>query len=199
MSLPLSPVGALILASSSPRRSELLSRIGIPFMIVAPDVDETIEEQTPHVVRVLAQRKAHAAADALRDQGRGGIVLAADTIVWCEGEILGKPRDAQDAARMLGSISGRWHEVYTGVCMLDTAIGREETLIDCARVRISDLSAQEIMRYIATGEPMDKAGAYAIQGIGGMFIEEIAGSPSNVMGLPMAQTRRLLQQFGILE
>ncbi len=185
----------IILASGSPRRHELLGNMRIPFEVLATDVDESVNDPTPDCVRMLAQRKARAAAAVLRERGREGLVLAADTIVWCEGQLLGKPSDIAEAARMLSLIAGNWHEVYTGVCLLDTALGREETLVELSRVHLVPLSAAEIERYIATGEPMDKAGAYAIQGIGGAFIDEIAGSPSNVMGLPMAQTMALLRRF----
>jgi len=186
--------GTIILASGSPRRRELLGHMRLPFELLVTDVDETVANPTPDCALELAVRKARAAAQALRTR-REGLILAADTIVWCENQLLGKPADADDAVRMLSLIAGRWHEVYTGVCVLSLADGREETLLERSRVHLVPLTGAEIAAYVATGEPMDKAGAYAIQGLGGAFIDEIAGSPSNVMGLPTAQTRMLLKRF----
>jgi len=191
-----SGIGPVILASGSPRRHELLGYMGVPFEVLTTDVDETVADPTPDCALELALRKARAAAEALKPR-QEGLVLAADTVVWCEGQLLGKPVDARDAARMLSLIAGRWHEVYTGVCALNLADGRTETLLARSRVHLASLTEDEIVAYVATGEPMDKAGAYAIQGLGGAFIDEIAGSPSNVMGLPMAQTRALLKRFGL--
>jgi len=186
----------IILASGSPRRRELLGYMRLPFEVMSTDVDETVANPTPDCALELALRKARAAAEALRPR-REGLILAADTVVWCENRLLGKPTDARDAMRMLSLIAGRWHEVYTGVCVLNLADGREETLLECSKVHLVPLAEAEIAAYVATGEPMDKAGAYAIQGLGGAFIDEITGSPSNVMGLPLAQTRALMQRFGV--
>ncbi|MCL2544849.1 MAG: Maf family protein [Clostridia bacterium] len=188
--------GAIILASGSPRRRELLGYMGLPFELMRTGVDETVADPTPDCALELALRKARAAAEALRPR-REGLILAADTIVWCQDQLLGKPADARDAARMLSLIAGRWHEVYTGVCVLNLADGREESLLERSEVHLVPLTGAEIAAYVATGEPMDKAGAYAIQGLGGAFIDEIAGSPSNVMGLPLAQTRALIQRFDV--
>lgn len=188
-------IGPIILASGSPRRRELLGYMGVPFEAMPADVDETVADPRPDCALELAVRKARAAAAAL-GPGREGLVLAADTVVWCAGELLGKPADVRDATRMLSLIVGRWHEVYTGVCALNLADGHVETLLERSRVHLVPLDEVEIAAYVATGEPMDKAGAYAIQGVGGRFIDEIAGSPSNVMGLPMAQTAALLKRFG---
>jgi len=186
----------VILASGSPRRRELLGHMRVPFEVMPAGVDETVADPRPDCALELAVRKARAVAEALGPE-REGLVLAADTVVWCEGELLGKPADARDAKRMLSIIAGRWHEVYTGVCVLSLADGREETLLQRSNVRLVPLTEAEIAAYVATGEPMDKAGAYAIQGLGGAFIDEIAGSPSNVMGLPMAQTAALFKRFGL--
>jgi len=183
----------IILASGSPRRRELLGYMGVPFEVMATDVDESVIHPTPDCALELAIRKARAAAQALGARQQG-LILAADTVVWCEDQLLGKPEDAADAERMLSLITGRWHEVYTGVCVLDPN-GHEETLLERSRVHLIPLTRAEITAYVATGEPMDKAGAYAIQGLGGAFIDKIEGSPSNVMGLPMAQTRELLKRF----
>jgi len=175
----------IILASGSPRRIELLTRMGITFEVDAADVDETASGDAPSVVRMLAQRKAMAVASRHPD----GVVLAADTVVDCNG-ILGKPMDAADAHRMLRALSGRWHAVYTGVCTIYKKQIHCEVAI--SRVHFIDLSDGDIARYIATGDPMDKAGAYGIQGMAGMFIDEINGCPHNVMGLPMALVKRLI-------
>lgn len=185
----------IILASGSPRRRELLGYMRVPFEVMATEVDETVTDPTPDCVRDLARRKAHAAAGAIFGQGRRRLILAADTIVWCGKELLGKPVDERDAARMLSRIAGRWHEVFTGVCVLESDGGREEIIVERSRVHLTPLKADEIADYVATGEPMDKAGAYAIQGMGGAFVDKIAGSSSNVMGLPMAQTLALLRRF----
>ena len=175
----------IILASGSPRRQEILDLMGISFQVDAADVDERCEGNAREVVLALARRKAEAVALRHPDE----IILAADTVVDCDG-ILNKPEDAADARRMLRLLSGRWHDVYTGVCVLHAG----ELRLDAAhtRVHFTDLTLPEIDRYIATGDPMDKAGAYAIQGMAGMFIDCIEGCPHNVMGLPMALTKNLL-------
>ena len=186
--------GGIILASTSPRRSELLTRMGVRFTIMDSEADENIDWPGPEAVVTLARRKAEAAAARVK----AGIVLAADTIVWCQDQVLGKPRDASDAQRMLTMMAGRWHDVYTGLCVLDAATGEMKTAMERTRVHFTPIDALEIARYVASGEPMDKAGAYGIQGRAGMFIDAIEGSPSNVMGLPMATARALLIDVGIL-
>lgn len=175
----------VVLASGSPRRSELLSRMGIPFVVDARLVDENERGDAAHVVCSLAQKKAQAVLPYHPER----IILAADTVVVLD-EILGKPRDAADARRMLAELSGRWHAVYTGVCTLYKSEIRCEAAM--TRVHFVPLSTDEIDRYIDTGDPMDKAGAYGIQGMAGMFIDEIRGCPHNVMGLPLALTKKLL-------
>jgi septum formation protein len=172
----------LVLASQSPRRSELLRSAGIPFRVQAAHIDETPRLGEPPVayVRRLAQEKAQAV--------EGELVLGADTVVVIDNQILGKPTDAEDAARMLGLLSGRDHEVITGICLR----GRETHIAhEITSVRFSHLTQGEIGAYVATGEPMDKAGAYAIQGLASKFIERIEGSYSNVVGLPVALVYRL--------
>jgi septum formation protein len=165
--------------------------MGVPFRVVVSDVDEGMEGPPQALVVTLAQRKAQAVAARCP----GDLVLAADTVVACGDAVLGKPRDEEDAARMLALLAGRWHDVYTGLCAIDAAIGRQETALDRTRVRFLPLTARDIAGYVATGEPMGKAGAYAIQGRAGMYVQAIEGSPSNVMGLPMAAARQLLQKF----
>ena len=186
----------LILASQSPRRSELLKTAGIPFRISPANVDETSKsgEEPEEYVKRIAEMKAIAApaapaAPASSDE----IVLGADTIVIIDDAMLGKPKDEADAARMLGLLSGRRHEVITGICLK----GRGKLVGDWAvtRVWFAPLSEAEITDYVASGEPMDKAGAYAIQGLGSKFVERIDGSYDNVVGLPVALVYKHLKQF----
>ena len=183
----------LILASASPRRRELLGLTGLAFQIDAPDVDESCDLPPREAVKELSRRKALAAA-ALHP---GCVILAADTLVSVDDRALGKPRDPEDAFRMLSSLSGRWHQVYTGVTVVD----RDGTLrceADVTDVHFEEMSEEAIRRYIATNEPMDKAGAYAVQGIAGLWIDQLRGSHTNVIGLPMALTRRLLEDCQLL-
>lgn len=182
----------LILASASPRRRELLALAGIEFIIDAPEVDERCALPAREAVMEICRRKAVAAAR----KHPGEVVLAADTLVSVEDRPLGKPRSEEDAFRMLQSLRGRWHQVYTGVACMD-AQGYLHRDVDEAHVRFGPMSDEDIRRYIATGEPMDKAGAYALQGIAGMWIEEIRGSASGIIGLPMHLTRRLLAECGL--
>ncbi|MBE5796554.1 MAG: septum formation inhibitor Maf [Clostridiales bacterium] len=183
----------LILASASPRRRELLSMTGLPFTVDAPDVDETCTLSPREAVLELSRRKALAAA-ALHP---GCVVLAADTLVSVDDTALGKPRDEEDAFRMLRSLSGRWHQVYTGVTVVD-AQGHVLSEADGTDVHFEDMTDADIRRYIATREPMDKAGAYAVQGIAGLWIDQLRGSHTNVIGLPMTLTRRLLARCGLM-
>lgn len=183
----------IILASQSPRRRELLGLYGIPFVVDPSQADEEHVQGTgAQRVQKLAQLKC--AEVAARHPGR--MVLAADTLVCVDDEILGKPKDEQDASRMLHLLSGRAHEVHTGVC-LRLPDGRQLCGVETTRVFFLPLSEQSIRRYIATGEPMDKAGAYGIQGRAGIFVSHIEGSPSNVIGLPLGLLTRFLTQAGV--
>ncbi len=182
----------LILASGSPRRRELLSRMGYDFEICAPDVDEHVAGHARDIVATLAERKARAAAAHYAR----GLVIASDTLVSLDGAPLGKPADADEARAMLKALSGREHEVFSGVCVLDAASGRAETRVARTGVRFRALSDDEIDAYIVTGEPMDKAGAYAIQGGAGAFVEALDGSFENVMGFPVDDVREMLERFG---
>ena len=183
----------IILASQSPRRRELLAYYGIPFVVEPSLADEDHVEGTgAERVKKLAQAKC--AEVALRHPNR--YVLAADTLVCVDDEILGKPKDEEDAHRMLRLLSGRAHEVHTGVCLM-LPDGREWTGVDTAQVHFMELSDEMIHRYIATGEPMDKAGAYGIQSTAGIFISHIEGSPSNVIGLPLGLVTRFFMEAGI--
>jgi septum formation protein len=183
----------LVLASRSPRRAELLAAAGIEFTVRVADIDETPRAQEPardYVVRV-AEEKARA-INAADDE----IILAADTTVVLAGEILGKPDNPADAARMLQVLSGKRHEVMTGICL---KAGSHVTC-DCASTAVwfNPLSQHEIDEYVASGEPMDKAGAYGIQGLASKFIERIDGSYSNVVGLPVALVYRHLKIISAL-
>ena len=182
----------IILASSSPRRRELMGYTGIPFEVITAEAEELKEGSPAELVMENARRKARAVAD----QHPGRVVLGADTIVYQDGRVLGKPRDEQEARDMLRRLSGAWHTVYTGVCVIGEN-GREDTRFDEARVQFVPLDENTIARYAATKEPMDKAGAYALQGHGGMFVRRIEGSYSNVIGLPMALARDMLLAAGI--
>ena len=181
----------LILASGSPRRRELLARMGYEFEICAPDVDEHVTGHARDIVYTLAQRKAHAAAAHFNR----GVIIASDTLVSLDGVPLGKPADAAEAHGMLMALSGREHEVFTGVCVLDVETGRSETRSVRTGVRFRPLSSEEIDAYIATGEPMDKAGAYAIQGGAGAFVEALDGEYDNVVGFPTEEVREMLNHF----
>jgi septum formation protein len=184
----------IILASSSPRRAELLATIGAEFEVVPSRVDEW-----PHSDEALADyitRLARAKAMNVAAGCRSGLVIAADTIVVVDGEVLGKPRDASDARRMLSLLSSRWHEVMTALALYDVAGQGEVTGCSTTSVRFSSLSDEEIDWYIASGEPFDKAGAYGIQGRASIFVEEIAGNYHNVMGLPLPLLHRLMKQLG---
>ena len=182
----------LILASASPRRSQLLRLLGFPFVVDAPEVDESTDLGARDAVQLLSKRKALAGAALHPDC----VVLAADTLVALEDVPLGKPRDEEDAFRMLRSLSGREHHVYTGVCCA-APDGSLHAGLDTSLVRFCEMSDTEIRAYIATGEPMDKAGAYALQGGAAAWIEEVRGTPSGVIGLPLPLTRRLLAECGL--
>lgn len=182
----------LILASASPRRRELLSLMGISYTACPVDVDEHLIGKPDQVVQTLAARKAEAAA--LRYPGC--TVLGSDTLVSCKGETLGKPKDEADALRMLRLLSGNVNTVYTGVCVIDGLTGKKDVRLDRTEVHFAQFDDQAALRYIRSGEPMDKAGAYGAQGMGGMFVSSITGSPSNVIGLPMHLVRDMLLSIG---
>lgn len=187
----------LILASASPRRAELLTSAGFSFEISPADVDETVhagEDPRAYALRVAAD-KAHAVWARCRKSGT--VVLGADTVVVSRGEILGKPADADDAKRMLKSLSGVVHEVHTGLVVL--AADRDARDVVTTQVHLLPLKEYEIDWYIRSGEPEGKAGAYAIQGRAARFIDRIEGSWSNVVGLPIAAVYRLLNEVGGLD
>ncbi len=184
----------LILASASPRRQELLRSAGIPFIAEPADIDETpLPNESP---QACAERLAREKALAIRKNYPESFVLGADTIVVIDHLILGKPRDAEDAARMLRMLSGRQHSVITGVCLVGPAFEASSSL--ATLVWMSKISDHEIRDYVATGEPMDKAGAYAIQGIASRWLPRIEGDYSNVVGLPVALVYSILRSAGEL-
>jgi septum formation protein len=184
----------VILASASPRRRELLSLIFSGFRVLPSSFEESLvpSELAPadHVV-YSATAKARDVASRFPDS----MVIGADTIVVVDSQILGKPTDEQDAARMLAMLSGRTHEVYTGVAVILGEV--ERTGVECTEVTFRELSEESIRRYVATGEPMDKAGAYAIQGKGALLIKCISGCYPNVVGLPLYKLSALLSEFGV--
>ena len=182
----------LILASGSPRRRELLTLMGIDFTVCPVDVDEHLRGHPADVVMALAEKKAEAAAALYPDE----TVLAADTLVSRGQETLGKPADEADAHRMLMLLSGEMNTVYSGVCVIDGKTGRKLTRCDSTDVYFTEIDEEAAWRYIRSGEPMDKAGAYGVQGMGGMFVRSVSGSPSNVIGLPMHLVREMLRSIG---
>ncbi len=184
----------LILASGSPRRRELLGQMGLgEFTVISPDIDESGWKDLPagQQVRMLSASKAAAVASG-QD---GAMVIAADTVVVLDGIVLGKPRDRADAVRMLTALSGRRHEVYTGVTVTKDNVTLTEHEI--TKVTFRTLSREEISHYVDTGEPMDKAGGYGIQKFGALLVEGIEGDYFNVMGLPVCRLGRMLAEFGI--
>ncbi|MBS8240679.1 septum formation inhibitor Maf [Marinobacter lipolyticus] len=181
----------LVLASASPRRAELLSQIGLTFITRPVGIDETVQASEPasaYVERLAREKALAAAGDA------GELVIGSDTSVVLSGEILGKPVDAADASATLMRLSGQTHQVMTAVALVRDGVCT--ACVVTTDVTFRSLSEQEIQAYVATGEPMDKAGSYGIQGLGGIFVKEIRGSYSSVVGLPLQETAALLAQAG---
>jgi septum formation protein len=185
----------LILASASPRRKALLEQIGLVFDVVPSDVPESFPAETPprDSAGKLAVRKAAQIADCTAS----GIVIGADTVVVLDGRPLGKPEDPEQAFEMLRALSGKTHEVLTAVAVINAADGRMARGDECTQVLFRELSDREIRVYIASGEPMDKAGAYGIQGKGALLVRRIEGCYTNVVGLPLVRLACLLEEFGI--
>ena len=185
----------LILASASPRRRDLLKQIGVNFEIFPSEVDENITEKDPiEYVRELSYMKALWVAERVPK----GIILAADTIVFHKGNILGKPLGKEDARGMLEALSGDIHEVITGIALFDKDKMKKKVLDHCiTKVHFKKLTKETIDNYVATGEPMDKAGSYAIQGYGAVLVEKIQGDYSNVVGLPISKLLDHLLEFNI--
>jgi septum formation protein len=184
----------LILASGSPRRRDLLAQLDLPFEIIISNAPEPVIPGLAPVAQAmqLAEQKARAVAESLAT----GLVLGADTIVVLDGDILGKPVDDEDAARMLRRLSGRGHQVITGIALVDAARGTTNRRAVTSTVHFHPLTAAQIAAYVASGEPRDKAGAYAIQGIGGALISTLDGCFNNVVGLPLCAVSDLLAASG---
>lgn len=185
----------IYLASSSPRREMLLRQIGVPFTRLVKPVDESVDPNLSPArqVEIVAERKATGVAGELNR----GLVIGADTIVVCNGRVMGKPGTPAEALEMLLALQGNTHEVYTGLFLQDVATGRVAVAHEKTLVRLRRATVDELERYVATGEPMDKAGAYAAQGMGAIFIEEIRGCYYNVVGLPLMRLVLMLRQFGV--
>lgn len=191
-----------ILASASPRRRELLEQIGLDFDIFVSNADESkiaVDSMEINLyVEELALLKATDTAAALKEKGeKNHLIIAADTVVNCGGEILGKPKDEKDAYEMLKKLSASKHEVYTGFCVMRLSDGFSVADFECTEVFFKELNSKKILKYIDTKEPMDKAGAYGIQGLGALFIDRIDGDYFNVVGLPISKLAGLLErEFG---
>lgn len=187
----------IILASGSPRRRELLGNLGIDFEVLVSEADESVVDKekvpAPMLVQELALLKATAVAAELKEK-KDRLIIAADTIVVLDGEVMGKPKDEEDAKRMLSLLSGREHSVFTGICVMNpmtmfSVCNKEET-----KVKFKELSEDTIKAYIETGEPMDKAGAYGIQGIGALLTDGVCGDFFNVIGLPLSKLCEILKK-----
>ncbi|MFD0871229.1 Maf-like protein [Chlamydia abortus] len=189
----------LILASTSPRRQELIRALGLPYEIVASEADETVADHlTPaEIVETLSERKARAVYERVPSYPGRQIIVGSDTIVVYNGEPLGKPADREDARRMLSMLQGNTHHVFTGITCIEAGSGRSLTAHRMTRVTMKPLSERQIDRYIETGEPMDKAGAYAIQGLGATMVEAIEGDYFNVVGLSLNLLADMLYSFNI--
>ncbi len=184
----------IVLASQSPRRRELMTLMGLNYEAVVSEVEETVPENAEP--GALVERLALEKAQAVFEQHSDACVIGADTIVYIDGEILGKPLDDADAANILKRLQGRSHTVYTGVAVL--APGRTDVRHDEARVTFAPMTDAEIAWYIVTGEPRDKAGAYGIQGPGGMFVERVEGNYFTVIGMPLPLLYRMLREAGVI-
>lgn len=183
----------LILASGSPRRIHYLKNMGLTFEVQPASIDESVQEgESPEaLVRRLSRMKAHAVAAAHPDT----VVLGADTVVVIDNEILGKPRDREDAKAMILKLGGRTHQVYTAVCIVRGS--QEQSFCTVTHVTFAPISEELAALYVASGESDDKSGSYAVQGIAAMFVDKVEGSVSSVVGLPASQTRQALEAYGI--
>lgn len=187
-------VTGIILASASPRREQLLRQVGCQFRILPSSAEENNAAEIPpsELVRAHAVAKAQ---DVARSTVEGDVVIGADTLVVLDGQVYGKPDNAAQACRMLGELSGRTHSVWSGIAVIRDGVSLSDAVE--TKVTISPLTSAQIRRYVETGEPMDKAGAYAVQGIGAVFVERIDGCYFNVVGLPLQALSRLLSKVGV--
>ncbi len=186
---------SIYLASSSPRRRALLKQINLPHEVIAAEVDETLPPGMPPAQQVvtLSRRKALAAAARVP----AGIIVAADTVVALGDRVLGKPEDRREALAMLEMLQGKTHKVYTGLTVLQVPGGRALSQYECTEVEMAPVSRAELLRYIGTGEPMDKAGAYGVQGLASVFVAGVRGCYFNVVGLPLHRLARMLHELGV--
>lgn len=181
----------VVLASASPRRKEIFGLLGIKAVFFAADIAEPLTDDAPdRQVMLHAKNKAICAADKL---GMDNLIVAADTVVAIHNQVLGKPADTHEARMYLNKLSGHYHHVFTGICICHQ--GRLQSGYECTRVKFATLSPEEIEAYLATGEPLDKAGAYGIQGYGAQFISKVEGCYFNVMGFPIRKFYTMLQEF----
>ncbi|GGW84030.1 Maf family protein [Alteromonas halophila] len=187
----------LILASASPRRTALLTQVGIAHRVMPVDIDESpqCDERPWDQVLRLASEKASTAFTRLGEEKQNSVILASDTLIALDGESIGKPADLSDSKRILLQLSGRTHDVLTAISVKNADRQRNECIR--TKVHFAELTEQQIEKYWTTGEPLDKAGSYAIQGIGGQFVKAIEGSASAVIGLPLYETIQLLNEFGV--
>ncbi len=186
----------IILASTSPRRKEIFSRLGLPFEIVAPDYEEISDKMRTAEEEVLLFAKGKALSVS---KGRdNAVIIGSDTMIECDGEKIGKPKNTEDANTILKKLQGRKHVIWTGVFMIDTAGQAEQGVVEKVEVTLYPMTDMDIKHYIQTGEPLDKAGAYAIQGIGGKFIQNLTGDRLAAIGLPLVPVQSFLKSRHIL-
>lgn len=186
----------IILASASPRRTEILNQLGLDFQVIPSEVSEVIPEKSTAPQELVTKLALHKAADVARKLEQG-LIIGADTLVVLGGTIFGKPSGPEEAVKMISILNGKIHSVYTGIAMVQVPSGQTEVGYSETKVKFRTLSKEEIQSYVATGEPLDKAGAYGIQGKGGVLVEGIEGCYFNVMGLPLSKLAEMLQKFEI--
>lgn len=187
----------VILASKSPRRVEILEKIVKEFEVVQSNFDENTIDFKGDIEKYVKDLSRNKAIEVSKRLNEPSIVIAADTVVFQDGKVLEKPKNEEDAFSMLSSLSGNTHKVYSGICLINTYDDTVVTDCDCTEVRFSELNPRQIRNYINSGEPMDKAGAYGIQGLGGAFVEGIKGCYYNVMGLPLNKLYKALEDYDI--
>lgn len=187
----------VILASKSPRRVEILEKIVKEFEVVQSNFDENTIDFKGDIEKYVKDLSRNKAIEVSKRLNEPSIVIAADTVVFQNGKVLEKPKNEEDAFSMLSSLSGNTHKVYSGICLINTYDDTVVTDCDCTEVRFSELNSRQIRNYINSGEPMDKAGAYGIQGLGGAFVEGIKGCYYNVMGLPLNKLYKALENYDI--
>ncbi|XZI52624.1 Maf-like protein [Clostridium perfringens] len=187
----------VILASKSPRRVEILEKIVKEFEVVQSNFDENTIDFKGDIEKYVKDLSRNKAIEVSKRLNEPSIVIAADTVVFQDGKVLEKPKNEEDAFSMLSSLSGNTHKVYSGICLINTYDDTVVTDCDCTEVKFSELNPRQIRNYINSGEPMDKAGAYGIQGLGGAFVEGIKGCYYNVMGLPLNKLYKALENYDI--